>query len=147
MPCLEGVAAEVPHAIDGLQLAFTLGMRFLKTLLSGDGSKQQDRYALDGAPPGRKESRMDARLRTQSPMKLSWQDSAGNRYSLGVRTVDMTSQGARVESPEPMAPGVYVLLEAPKLKLTGSAIVRHCEPRGTIFHIGLDFRNSLTKSL
>jgi hypothetical protein len=121
-------------------------MRLLKTLWSGDGSKLQDGQVANDAPPARKDSRIDARLKTQSPMKLSWQDSAGNRYSLGVRTVDMTGQGARVESPEPMAPGLYVLLEAPKLKLKGSAIVRHCKPRGTIYHIGLDFRNSLTKS-
>jgi len=79
-------------------------------------------------------------------MKLSWQDSTGNRYSIGVQTVDMTSQGARVESPEPMAPGLYVLLEAPKLKLMGSAVVRHCGLRGKHYQIGLDFRNSLTKS-
>ena len=121
-------------------------MRFLKTLWSVDGSKPPDGHTSNDAPPARKESRIDARLKTKSPMKLSWHDSAGNRYSLGVRTVDMTSQGARVESPEPIAPGLYVLLEAPKLKLMGSAIVRHCKPRGTIFRIGLDFRNSLTKS-
>ena len=121
-------------------------MRFLKTLWSGDGSKVQDGRASNGAPTGRKESRIDSRLKTKSPMKLSWQDSTGNRYSLGVRTLDMTSQGARVESPEPMAPGLYILLEAPKLKLMGSAIVRHCGRRGTSYHIGLDFRNSLTKS-
>jgi hypothetical protein len=80
-------------------------------------------------------------------MKLSWQDAAtGNRYSIGVQTLDMTSQGARVESPEPMAPGLYVLLEAPKLKLMGSAVVRHCGRRGQNYQIGLDFRNSLTKT-
>jgi hypothetical protein len=122
-------------------------MRLLKTLWSGDGSKLQDGQVSNDAPPARKDSRIDARLKTKSPMKLSWQDSAGNRYSLGVRTLDMTGQGARVESPEPMAPGLYILLEAPKLKLMGSAIVRHCGRRGSIYHIGLDFRNSLTKSL
>jgi hypothetical protein len=130
-------------------MAFNLrlyrGMRFLKTLLSGDESKQQDDTSA-GAPPIRGESRVDRRSKTKSPMKLSWNDSTGNRYSLGVKTVDMTSQGARVESPEPMAPGLYVLLEAPKLKLMGSAIVRHCGRRGQNYHIGLDFRNSLTKT-
>ncbi len=117
------------------------GMKFLKALYSGGDSKQ-----YGGAPPARGDSRIDSRLKTKSPMKLSWQDPAGNRYSIGVRTLDMTSQGARVESPEPMAPGLYVLLEAPKLKLMGSAIVRHCGLRGGNYHIGLDFRNSLTKS-
>lgn len=121
-------------------------MRFLKTLLSGDGSKQQDDQTSNVAPPTRGESRVDRRAKTKSPMKLSWQDSTGNRYSIGVQTLDMTSQGARVESAEPMAPGLYVLLEAPKLKLMGSAVVRHCGLRGKIYHIGLDFRNSLTKT-
>jgi hypothetical protein len=116
-------------------------MKFLKTLLSNGDSKQQD-----GPPPGRGDSRSDGRLKTKSPMKLSWQDPAGKRYSLDVRTLDMNSQGARVESPAPMAPGLYVLLEAPRLKLMGSAIVRHCGLRGGNYHIGLDFRNSLTKS-
>ena len=122
------------------------GMRFLKTLLTGDGPKQQEAQTSNAAPPSRSESRIDRRTKTKSPMKLSWQDSTGNRYSIGVQTVDMTSQGARVESPEPMAPGLYVLLEAPKLKLMGSAVVRHCGLRGKHYQIGLDFRNSLTKS-
>jgi hypothetical protein len=121
-------------------------MRFLKTLLSGDGPKHQDDHTSNVAPPTRGESRVDRRAKTKSPMKLSWQDSTGNRYSIGVQTLDMTSQGARVESPEPMAPGLYVLLEAPKLKLMGSAVVRHCGLRGKNYHIGLDFRNSLTKT-
>lgn len=127
-------------------LRLSLGMRFLKTLLSADGPKQQEAHTSKGAPPTRGETRNDRRLKTKSPMKLSWQDSTGNRYSIGVQTLDMTSQGARVESPEPMAPGLYVLLEAPKLKLMGSAIVRHCGVRGKNYQIGLDFRNSLTKS-
>jgi hypothetical protein len=122
-------------------------MKFLKALLSGDGSTQQDGHTSNGAPPTRGESRIDRRSKTKSPMKLSWQDATGNRYSIGVQTLDMTSQGARVESSEPMAPGLYVLLEAPKLKLMGSAIVRHCGLRGKNYQIGLDFRNSLTKSL
>ncbi|MBZ5592467.1 MAG: PilZ domain-containing protein [Acidobacteriia bacterium] len=85
-------------------------------------------------------------MKTKSPMTLSWQDTAGNRCCIDVQAVDMSSQGARVESPEPMAPGAYVLLEAPKLKLMGSAIVRHCGLRGKKYQIGLDFRNSLSKS-
>lgn len=117
-------------------------MRFLKTRWSADSSKPQD----SGAVPARGDSRIDSRLKTKSPMRLSWQDAAGTRYAMDVRTLDMTSQGARVESPQPMAPGSYILLEAPKLKLMGSAIVRHCQLRGTSYHIGLDFRNSLTKS-
>jgi len=130
-----------------LNLRLWPGMRFLKALLSSDGSKQQDGHPANGAPPARGELRIDHRTKTKSPMKLSWHDATGNRYSIGVKTVDMTSQGARVESPEPMAPGLYVLLEAPKLKLMGSAIVRHCGRCGQNYQIGLDFRNSLTKTI
>ena len=121
-------------------LRLNQGMGFLKALWGEDNSRRQD------GTPTRGELRVDRRSKTKSPMKLSWQDSTGNRYSLGVQTLDMTSQGARVESTEPMAPGLYVLLEAPKLKLMGSAVVRHCGRRGQNYHIGLDFRNSLTKS-
>ena len=110
-------------------------MKFLKPLLN-----------WNKAEPVKSESRIHGRLKTKSPMKLSWQDAKGNRSSINVQAVDMSSQGAKVESPEPMAPGAYVLLEAPKLKLMGSAIVRHCRQRGTKFQIGLDFRNSLSKS-
>ena len=141
-PASKGLPLRFTAPLMASNLRLPGDMRLLKTLWSGDGSKQ----VANDAPPARKDSRIDCRLKTKSPMKLSWQDSAGNRYSLGVRTLDMNSQGARVESPEPMAPGLYVLLEAPKLKLMGSAIVRHCGRRGSSYHIGLDFRNSLTKS-
>jgi len=121
-------------------------MKFLKPLLNWAGAEPNGGGPANQARRVTVESRIHGRLKTKSPMTLSWQDAAGNRCSIDVQAVDMSSQGARVESPEPMAPGAYVLIEAPKLKLMGSAIVRHCGLRGKKFHIGLDFRNSLTKS-
>ena len=119
-------------------------MNFLKPLLNWSG-----RQGGEGNRQGRQvknDSRINARLKTKSPITLSWQDAAGKRSSMNVQAVDMSNQGARVESPQPITPGAYVLLEAPKLKLMGSAIVRHCRLRGRKYQIGLDFRNSLSKS-
>lgn len=121
-------------------------MKFLKPLLNWGGSEPKNGEAAKQASRIKVESRIHGRLKTKSPMTLSWQDAAGNRCSIEVQAVDMSSQGARVESQEPMAPGAYVLIEAPKLKLMGSAIVRHCGLRGKKYQIGLDFRNSLSKS-
>jgi hypothetical protein len=93
----------------------------------------------------RADSRFHGRFKIQCRVTLSWEDAEGHTCSMRVRGLDMSRLGARVESSEPMAPGTFVFLQAPELKLMGGAVVKHCSRRGFNYRIGVEFRNPLTK--
>jgi PilZ domain-containing protein len=106
------------------------------------------RDASPAKPPdqAKKESRVHGRFKIKCPIKLSWHDPAGKTFSVKARGVDMSTVGARVESPEPLVPGSFTYLQVPDLKLMGSALVRYCIKRGLGYRIGLEFRSPLTKT-
>jgi PilZ domain len=93
---------------------------------------------------------IDERRYLRSPMtshiELGWQDHKGWKKQTQSRGVDMSSAGASVVSPEPIAVGSPVYLNVKELQLMGGAIVRHCTERRSKFLIGLEFQGSLTRS-
>ena|SRR5579864_1793448 len=97
------------------------------------------------APP-RTETRVHGRFKIRCPITLSWHDAKGYTWTVRTRGVDMSTVGARVESPEPLAPGSFTYLRAQELKLMGSATVRYCIRRGLSYRIGLEFRSPLTRT-
>ena len=111
---------------------------------STGSQREGDRASQQDLPKTRKEARVHGRFKVKSPVTLTCQDAAGKTKTLRARALDMSTVGARVESSEPLTPGSY--LNAPELKLMGSAIVRHCIARGFGYRIGLEFRNPLTRS-
>ena len=119
-------------------------MNFLRW--STGSQREGDQTSQQGLPTTRKEARVHGRFKVKSPVTLSWQDAAGKTKTLRARALDMSTVGARVESPEPLTPGSFTYLKAPELKLMGSAIVRHCIARGFGYRIGLEFRNPLHRS-
>jgi hypothetical protein len=77
---------------------------------------------------------------------MGWQDQRGWQKQSQSRGVNMSSAGASVISPEPIAVGSAVYLASKELQLMGSAIVRHCTEKKSKFLIGLEFRGSLVRS-
>ena len=98
------------------------------------------------AAPLRTEARVHGRFKIRCPITLAWNDTTGYTRTVRARGVDMSTVGARVESPEPLAPGSFTYLRARELKLMGSANVRYCVRRGLSYRIGLEFRNPLTRT-
>ena len=98
------------------------------------------------AAPQRTEARVHGRFKIRCPITLSWNDTKGCTWTVRARGVDMSTVGARVESPEPVAPGSFTYLRAQDLKLMGSALVRYCVRRGLNYRIGLEFRSPLTRT-
>ncbi|PYT29487.1 MAG: hypothetical protein DMG57_11325 [Acidobacteria bacterium] len=92
------------------------------------------------------DSRFHGRFKIKTRIVVYWEDIEGNTQKVRARGVDFSRAGARIESPEPMRPGDHVFIQAPELKLMGSAIVRHCKARGFKYRVGLEFPNPLTKS-
>ena len=95
---------------------------------------------------GKADSRFHGRFKIKCRIVVYWEDVEGNTQKVRARGVDLSRVGARIESPEPLRPGTHVFIQAPELKLMGSAIVRHCKASGFKYRVGLEFPNSLTKS-
>jgi hypothetical protein len=128
-------------------LRFTAGMRFLQPLVSWSKGRNHKSTAASGTAQPTKESRFHDRSKIACPVTVTWQDREGHTHTIRARTLDMSGAGACIESSEPAALGACAVVDMPKLKLVGSAIVRHCSLHGRKYQIGLDFRNSLMKSL
>jgi hypothetical protein len=95
---------------------------------------------------GALDQRIYIRSKITSRIDLSWQDAEGGKRHVETRGVNMSSVGALVLSPEPIAVGAAVSLNSKDLQLMGNAIVRHCRSRKSQFLVGLEFRGSLVRS-
>ena len=124
-------------------------MRLLQPLFSSSETIESQ----GASPPkpaikskNKEDSRFHGRFKIKCRIVVYWEDIEGNTQKVRARGVDFSRAGARIESPEPMRPGDHVFIQAPELKLMGSAIVRHCKARGFKYRVGLEFPNPLTKS-
>src|SRR5260221_2637807 len=94
--------------------------------------------------------KLDGRRYIRSPissrMEVGWQDERGSQKQIQTRAINMSSTGASVMSPEPIAVGSVVYLNSKELQLMGSATVRHCTERKSKFLIGLEFRGSMVRT-
>jgi len=93
---------------------------------------------------------IDGRHYMRSPInarfELGWQDSRGWQKQAQARGVNMSSAGAAVASPEPIAVGSTVYINSKELLLMGAATVRHCTEKNSKFVLGLEFRGSLVRT-
>jgi hypothetical protein len=93
---------------------------------------------------------IDGRRYMRSPInariEMGWQDSRGWQKQTQSRGVNMSSAGAAVLSPEPIAVGSTVYLNSKELLLMGAATVRHCTEKSSKFLIGMEFRGSLVRT-
>ena len=117
----------------------------LKAFLSRFIPKQPSDRAVAVAA-GALDQRIYTRSKITSRIDLSWQDAEGRKKHVESRGVNMSSVGALVLSPEPVAVGAAVSLNSKELQLMGNATVRHCTPRKSQFLVGLEFRGSLVRT-
>ncbi|HLG99146.1 MAG TPA: PilZ domain-containing protein [Bryobacteraceae bacterium] len=79
----------------------------------------------------------------ESPIQVLWTDSSGVDKSVNGRTIDISEEGLRVKTPEPIDRGTYVTFSAPKIPLRGRASVRSCRQQGLTYLVGLEFTSGL----
>ena len=73
-----------------------------------------------------------------------WLTISVRRWKLLARAVDMSVSGAMIESLFPVAVGSFVRMRSGVNLLGGGAYVRHCERRGCVYRIGIQFGYPLT---
>lgn len=83
------------------------------------------------------------RIPFAGPIRISWSGADGiPRYVLG-KCLDVSESGLRLESPEAIPARTVISLSAERLKLSGSASVRHVDRRGARYILGLELNATL----
>lgn len=69
-------------------------------------------------------------------------DQGQPRFAL-TKCVDISETGLRIESPEPVRPGTPIQLGAERIKLRGSATVKHSVRNGSKYLLGIQFTQAI----
>ena len=74
---------------------------------------------------------------------VAWHDSSGIRRHLMGRCIDISVSGARLELSSATPAGMTVTVGIPRLNLTATSIVRHCQEIGGKFTLGVEFQKRI----
>jgi PilZ domain len=83
-----------------------------------------------------KSVRRHRRIPYSGPIRIAWETSGQAQFAIG-KCVDVSEEGLLIESTQQVQPGVVILLNAERIKVAGSATVKHTMRRGGKYRIGL----------
>ena len=86
----------------------------------------------------------DHRRHSRLPVEFSG-TVAGSFGTICITGIDVSRNGAGVQSPHEFPLGALVFLQISDLGLMGFAHVRHCSPRDDGYFLGLEFREGLSR--
>jgi len=87
--------------------------------------------------------RRHARLSFAEPLRVIWKDTRGQIRALRANCVDLSPEGARLETDAPIAPRTSITLDSARYGNMGRASVRHCARHGVKYTVGVEFTASL----
>jgi len=91
----------------------------------------------------RKNIRRHHRVPYLGKVFISWEDPHGQpRFARG-KCVDVSEEGMRIETPEPIPVFTNVSIRADQIMLAGSGTVKHLERRGSHYTLGLELSQAL----
>ena len=76
-------------------------------------------------------------------MQVSWKDSRGQVKNLRAKCLDLSAEGARLETDTPIPSRTNITLHSARYGSLGSASVRHCVRHVLKYHLGVEFTSSL----
>jgi hypothetical protein len=87
--------------------------------------------------------RRHPRLPFEVPMQVSWKDSRGQVQNLRTKCLDLSDEGARLETDAPIPPRTSISLQSARHGSLGMASVRSCVRHTLKYWIGVEFTASL----
>jgi hypothetical protein len=87
--------------------------------------------------------RRHARQPFEDQMKVSWRDARGQVKSLRAKCLDLSADGARLETDLPIPARTSITLHSARYGNLGIASVRHCVRHTLKYSIGVEFTSSL----
>jgi hypothetical protein len=80
--------------------------------------------------------RLHERIAINSHVTLCWEDRRGRRQ-IKAQAVNVSPSGILLEAEEHVATGTVVIVQGSNFAVLGKACVRHCEPKGLRYKLGL----------
>jgi len=93
--------------------------------------------------PPKSPMRRHARLAFEADIKVFWKDARGQVQSLRAKCLDLSAEGARLETDSPIPARTSITLHSVRYGSWGTASVRHCIRHTLKYSIGLEFTSSL----
>jgi hypothetical protein len=83
--------------------------------------------------------RRHVRLPFEAPILVSWKDSRGQVKRLHAKGLDLSAEGARLETDAPIPARTSITLHSLRYGSLGTASVRHCARHTLKYLIGVEF--------
>jgi len=104
--------------------------------------------ASDASPPSKPagpsdcsskvwERRLHERIPINSQVVVCWEDRGGGQRRVKARAANVSPSGILLEAEQAVATGTVVIVQASNFAVLGKACVRHCEPKGMRYTLGL----------
>lgn len=89
-----------------------------------------------------KNMRRHRRIPCINPIRISWEEQGEPRFAVS-KCIDISETGLRIESPYPVRTGTLILLKSERIKLSGSAKVKHSVRHGSKYLLGLQLTQAI----
>ena len=76
-------------------------------------------------------------------MRASWLDPSGQLKMAMVRVLNISKGGCALELPEPPQPNSLVRIQIDRLRIGGTAQVKHARRLGSKYVVGLEFKHGI----
>ena len=86
-----------------------------------------------------KNLRRKERIPSRERVAIGWDDLIGQPRFMFANCQNISTDGLSVRIDQPIAVRTYVTIRSEKLKLAGTATVKHCIRRNSWYHVGLEF--------
>lgn len=93
-----------------------------------------------------KDSRRHHRIPYIGSIQISWETSGQARFTQG-KCIDISESGLRMAVPVAVPVRTNISMRAEKMKLSGSATVRHVERYGAKYILGIEMTQILQESV
>lgn len=87
--------------------------------------------------------RRHARQPFETQVQVTWKDSRGQLKNIRARCVDLSDEGARLETDTPIPSRTSITITSARYGSLGTASVRHCVRHTLRYHVGVEFTSSL----
>lgn len=94
-----------------------------------------------------RDARRHHRMPYIGPVVISWQDANGETKYAQAKCLDISEGGLRIETPGSVSVRTYLSLRADRIKLAGSATVKHVVRNGSKYTLGLELSQALREQV
>jgi hypothetical protein len=89
-----------------------------------------------------KDVRRNPRIPYQGPIRIAWEEHGQPRFAT-TKCLDISAEGLRIESSQPVPRGAVIQLNAERIGLAGSATVKHVVRKGAKYLLGLELSQAV----